>query len=302
MSPEPPDESNKTPSGGTLPNSQESRILHVDHDSAPEDEDASKVVPSEIPSGQDERVIPGRSTRHRQLRLAVLGQVISFVSRLPFVILASLLAAGLLTIEWDGYQKEAELRAKLVSDINISVARANVSAHFIAAGVYGIEKQGGGVNVVRVKHEYNKRKWTWEQDAARIAGQLEAYFTDPSVGDQWQAYSDIIGGYFELSYPMPEKKDVEARRGDLRSRHELVRRIADYLNDNAGGKPVMGGRLKRSLEGRSDGHLGEYYGNYRKLGRKLLPAQKSLSKRILFDRTEIGPPIGLVRRVKAKLS
>jgi hypothetical protein len=68
----------------------------------------------------------------------------------------------------------------LVSDINTSVARAVVSAHDTATGVYGIEGHGSSVNMARVKQEYHKRKWDWEQDAARISAQLEVYSGIPS--------------------------------------------------------------------------------------------------------------------------
>jgi hypothetical protein len=300
MSPELPGEWDNSTSGETPPRSQTGQFIDLTGDSGAADVSASRVQTreTELGSEYDRPVIPSRSRHRRKVELSsIYGGTVLF--RLLAAIVASLLTAGLLTIEWDGYQKETELRARLISDITTSVSRARVSAHFIAAGVYGIEKGREGVNIARVKQEYNKRRWDWEHDAARISAQLGAYFRDPEVGLQWQGYWDAMSDYFELSYPPPEEDALELD-GDLRARRKLVARIARYVESRGRGRAI-GHSLRKSLEGRSDGRLAEYYEDYRKLGRRLLPEQNSVNKRILARPTELDPPIGLVRWVKARL-
>jgi hypothetical protein len=301
MSPEFPGEWDKSASGEPPPSSQTGPFIDLTDDSRTTGLDAGRVQTPEPKLGgeYDRRVIPSRSRHGRKVELSSIYHGGTVLFKLLAAIVASLLTAGLLTIEWDGYQKETELRARLISDITTSVSRAKVSAHFIAAGVYGIEERGEGVNIARVKQEYNKRRWDWEHDAARISAQLGAYFRDPEVGLQWQGYWDAMSDYFELSYPGPEKDALE-QHGDLRARRKLVGRIARYVESRGRGR-ALGDSLRKSLEGRSDGRLAKYYEDYRKLGRRLLPEQNSLNKRILAKPTELDPPIGLVRWVKARL-
>ena len=284
----------KSTDGATPHNPGDERIINLNSPVGLDAEPTPKIEDL----GHDDQKVPAHShKRRRGVRLRVVYTGGSLLFRLVAAVIATLLAAGLLTIEWDGYQKEAELRARLVQDITTSVARAKVSAHFIAAGVYGIEARGKQVNVARIKQQYNKRKWDWESDAARISAQLGAYFRNPEVGQDWQDFWDAMSDYFELSYPGPEKGDAAQGRGDLKSRAELVKRIASYLEKRRG-KKAVGPVMRQRLVNRSGGQLASYYQDYRDLGRKLLPEQNNLNKDVLEKPTEIGPPIGLVRTVR----
>jgi hypothetical protein len=147
------------------------------------------------------------------------------------VVLTTILAAGLLTVEWDGYQREAELRAALVSDVSTSLARASMSARFAATGAYGVQEEKIGTSVGRIKQRYNEGKRAWEEDSARIRAQLQAYYENPRLATAWETYAAIVSEFFQLSYPLPSKKDAARLKRNLKSRGLWVQHIRQHLDD-----------------------------------------------------------------------
>lgn len=231
------------------------------------------------------------------LRLLLRSGTENLLKMLLAAVIAIASALGLIvTIEWDGLQKETEFRSALIGDIRESVTNVLQSGYETAAGVHGI-KERGGPNMARVKQAYHSREDKWKAAASRIAGQMEK-LDDPEIGHRWDAYSVILGDYLRLSYPLPAREKTARRRSDLELRRQNVLRISAYLESRGQGKTI-GPRKKDSLIRRS-AELGTYLSYYVGLGGKLSSEVNRLIEQIRVAPTKIGPPTGLSQWVRER--
>jgi hypothetical protein len=190
-------------------------------------------------------------------------------------IVALLLGAGVLTIQWEHHQRDAELKAALVKDISTSLARTSMSARFVATGSYGIEEAKKEARPGRIQQRYNQGQQRWEEDAARIRAQMEAYYKNPKITEEWKRFSSSVSKYYQLSRSLPPE-GTDQRKRNLTSRRKWADEIREYLNGN----PSV------SWDGLINRTGGDKYANdYIILGGALLERQADISKRVLEART-----------------
>jgi hypothetical protein len=276
---QPPSEGADSSRSGTSDPDPSQRLIDLDSDSDDRVPDSS--------SGGQSREAAGASTTKAGLKA---------VARFVAAVLVTLSTAGLATIEWGGYQRETDLRAALVTDVNTSVAHVGVSAYLIATGAVGIEKSGK-LSVPLVKKKHHEVRAEWEQDAARIRGQLEAYYTHPDVGMRWQEYAAIVSNHLMLSYPAPQNKNPTHLRKQARSRRALVKKIEGYLRKK--GKTLQPSLKETVLRRQKD--LDDYAYGYEALGNMFSEEQAAINKDILSLETRVAPPFGIVRLLQRLL-
>jgi hypothetical protein len=193
-----------------------------------------------------------------------------------------LIAGGLLTIQWEGYQRDADLKGKLVSEVSSSVARASMSARFVATGAYAVEQSDVVLRRSHIQQKYNEGKRRWEEDAVYLRAQLQAYYKDASLAQAWEEYANAVSRFYQLSYPIPP--------GDAPYRQKHIRiRIgwADFVNRYLEGSGPKGDYWNYiiSREDEED----KYSTNYIDLSTRILKRQENINKQILASRTIYTP-------------
>jgi hypothetical protein len=192
-----------------------------------------------------------------------------------------LIAGGLLTIQWEGYQRDADLKGKLVSEVSSSVARASMSARFVATGAYAVEQSDVALRRSRIQEKYNEGKRRWEEDAVYLGAQLQAYYTDASLAQAWEKYANAVSIFYQLSYPIPPG-DATYRQRHLGIRARWAGSVKAYLGDSD--KDDYWNYL---ISRRDEEDV--YSTNYIDLSTKILKRQESINKQILASRTIYTP-------------
>jgi hypothetical protein len=229
-----------------------------------------------------------RSLKYRLRRLwkflaSPIAITWKFLTRLIVILgtlIGVLLGAGVLTIAWQGYDKDTELRATLVTDISTAFARTSMVSRSVASGSYLREEPRADARSARVQQKYNDGLRAWKEDAARIGAELHAYIEDPNVAKSWSRFEAIVTNYYQLSRSPPPPETPERAR-NLQSRSAWTSSIRDYVND-----PSAGVAWDR-IESREAGD--EFYRDYTILGRLLLNKQSEISRGILDSSTVYQP-------------
>jgi hypothetical protein len=208
-------------------------------------------------------------------------------SKLPAVgkglgaLIGVLIAGGLLTIQWEGYQRDADLKGRLVSEVSSSVARASMSARFVATGAYAVEQPNVALRRSRIQEKYNEGKRRWEEDAVYLGAQLQAYYRDASLAQAWEKYANALSTFYQLSYPIPSG-DATYRQRHISNRARWVGLVKAYL----GGSDQED--YWQYLISRKD-EQDEYSTAYIDLSSRILERQESINRQILKSRTIYTP-------------
>jgi hypothetical protein len=195
-------------------------------------------------------------------------------------LLGVLLGAGVLTIAWQGYDRDTELKAMLVAEISTSFARTSMISRSVASGSYSLEEPRKEARSARVQQKYNDGLRAWKEDSARIGAELQAYIESPSLVESWGRFEVIVTSYYQLSRSLPPPGTDERIR-NLQSRSGWTKSIKDYINNPKG--RVSWDRI----ESREGGD--EFYKDYTQLGRLLLDKQGEISRGILDSSTVYSP-------------
>jgi hypothetical protein len=193
-----------------------------------------------------------------------------------------LIAGGLLTIQWEGYQRDADLKGKLVSEVSSSVARASMSARFLATGAYAVEQPDVALRRSRIQEKYNEGKRRWEEDAVYLRAQLQAYYKDASLAQAWEKYANTVSKFYQLSYPVPSGDATYTQR-HLGIRAGWADSVKAYLGGSHQEDDYWGYLISRKDE------QDEYSTAYIDLSTKILKRQESINKQILRSRTIYTP-------------
>lgn len=193
------------------------------------------------------------------------------------------LIASLITVEWEGRERDAAIRAALVTDISTSLARARTSARFIATGAFAAEEPKTEVRLSRLEQKYNAGILKWEEDAARITSQAQAYFKEDTVAKEWAEYSRVMMEFYQLSRLLPPKTQPERRLRNLRSRRKWAGTVQGYLYDT-GNKISWSTLVNRANENDEFSH------QYLQLSDVLHARQEVIAKDILELPTVYSQP------------
>ena len=158
--------------------------------------------------------------------------ILKFIGTALTVLIGAGLLTTLLTIESEGRERDAALKGSLVKDISTSLARTSLTARFIVTGSYGVEEPNIAARPSRLRQRYNEGQQAWEQAAASIRAQLQAYYKDPKVAEDWDGFATTFGRFYQLSYPLPAKGTSQRKR-NLDSRRKWTAEIQSYLEDEA---------------------------------------------------------------------
>jgi hypothetical protein len=193
-----------------------------------------------------------------------------------------LIAGGLLTIQWEGYQRDTDLKGKLVSEVSSSVARASMSARFVATGAYSVEQSDVTLRRGHIQEKYNEGKRKWEEDAVYLRAQLQAYYEDASLAQAWEEYANAVSTFYQLSYPIPSG-DAPYRQRHLGIRARWASSVKAYL----GGSDEKADYWDYLTSRRDEQDV--YSTNYIDLSTRILKRQESINKQILASRTIYTP-------------
>jgi hypothetical protein len=203
----------------------------------------------------------------------------------PFAVIGSLLVvllgAGVLSIAWQGYEKDTEIRATLVAETSTAYASASMISRSVASGSYSREEPKKEARSARVQQKYNDGLRSWKEDAARIGAELQAYIEDPKVAESWSSFEARVTEYYQLS-PEPPPPETDERKRNLQSRTAWTENIREYVKHP---EEVSWDRI-RTREGGD-----EFYRDYTRLGRLLLDKQAEISREILDSSTVYQPTL-----------
>jgi hypothetical protein len=143
-------------------------------------------------------------------------------------IMATSLVASLITVAWEGRERDADIRATLVTDISTSLARARTSARFVATGAFAAEEPHTEVRLSRLEQKYNAGRLKWEEDAARITSQAQSYFKEDTVAKEWAEYAGVVTEFYQLSRLLPPKNQAKRRSRNLASRRKWRKKLRAF--------------------------------------------------------------------------
>jgi hypothetical protein len=192
-----------------------------------------------------------------------------------------LIGAGLLTIQWEGYQRDGDLKGKLVSQVSSSATRAAMAARFVATGAYAVEQPDVSRRRGYSQQKYNEGKRKWEEDLVLVGAQLRAYYDDPSLAKDWEAYANAMSTLYQLSYPIPPG-DEAYRARSLETRRRWADTVKDYVGTT---KPQSYWDYIVSREDAKD----QYSNSYIDLSVLMLKKQERINKQILESPTIYSP-------------
>jgi hypothetical protein len=112
---------------------------------------------------------------------------------LVLTVVGTLLTAWLipvLTRQWQDQQRAQELRAAIVTRIGRDATDALVLSSFIANGRFEAVRDPKRPFRIPMKL-FNDLDLNWERNRREIGAQLEAYFSDTDIVDQWRAYGQL---------------------------------------------------------------------------------------------------------------
>ena len=112
---------------------------------------------------------------------------------LVLTVIGTLLTAWLipaLTRQWQDQQRAQELKAAIVTRIGRDTTDALVLSSFIANGRFEPVRDPKRPFRIPMK-VFNDLDLNWERNRREISAQLEAYFADTDIAEEWRSYSQL---------------------------------------------------------------------------------------------------------------
>jgi hypothetical protein len=158
-----------------------------------------------------------RSALARRFRLP------SIPKALALTVAGTLLTAWLipaLTRQWQDQQRAQELRAAIVTRIGRDTTDALVLSSFIANGRFEAVRDPKRPFRVPMKL-FNDLDLRWERNRREIGAQLEAYFSDTDIVNEWRAYAQLTRDTYWLitEREFNRASTVTRLRGRLEEKH-----------------------------------------------------------------------------------
>jgi len=130
--------------------------------------------------------------------------------------LVTSLLLPIVTRQWQDHQTELDIKTKLVNQISGSVATALAQL--------AVTESGQSARLPIPFQDYYDAYQVWEQSRASIRSQLEAYFPNSDVGEQWQTYSGEVDNFYKFTGRYTDSSNAR--------RLSLLAALKSYLDDN----------------------------------------------------------------------